>query len=80
MGALQKDKLPGLEIGASTNVVDHARCQGGRTCILHAVADSPARGSGHHHGTGASTYLELAGHLPYSAVIGLLGDLQNRAS
>ncbi|MBK5266129.1 MAG: hypothetical protein JJE47_01715 [Acidimicrobiia bacterium] len=80
MGVFTNDKLPGPGIGASTNIIDHTRCPGGRTCILHASIGSTARGAGSDHADKVQAFIELAGHCPYDAVTVLVGDSQNRAS
>ncbi len=80
MGAFTNDELPGPGIGASTNIIDHTRCQGGRACTLHASIGSMGWGAGNDHADEIQPFIKLAGHCPYVAVTGLVRDLQNRAS
>ena len=80
MGAFTNDELPGPGIGASTNIIDHTRCQGGRACTLHASIGSMALGDGNDHADEIRAFIELAGHCPYDAVTGLVRGSQNRAS
>ncbi len=80
MGAITNDKLPGPGIGASTNIIDHPRHQGGRACILHASIGSTARGAGSDHADEIRAFIEPAGQRPYDAITVLVGDPQKRAS
>ena len=80
MGAFTNHKLPGPGIGASTNLIDHTRCQGGRARMLQASIGSTAWGAGIDHADEIQTFIELAGHCPYDTVTVLVGDSQNRAS
>jgi len=80
VGALQNDKLSGPGIGASTNIVDHTRYQGGRSCILHPAIESTAIGSAKALTAEIQAFIELAGQFPHDAVPGLMGDPQKRAS